>query len=292
MWKLGLVLGIVVAIVYLAACLLLLLRQTRLMYFPSATIVATPAQFGLPHEEVWIPVRQTGERLYAWWLPAEKPERGVILHFHGNGGNVSSNLGTAARLHQLGFSVLMVDYRGYGFSKGSFPTETQLYDDANSAWSYLTQTRGIPAQRIILFGHSLGGAIAIYLASQHPNAAGLIVESSFTSMRRMVDQMGQYWMFPIDWLLTQRFPSIERVRSLQMPVLYIHGTNDTLIPASMSRQLFEASPEPKQLYLVAGADHNNMSEVGGAAYLQTVDQFMRQVEHQSKSGPLSRQNFH
>lgn len=277
--------GVLIGVFYLLACIFLLLRQNRLMFAPSAVIETTPAALNLPYEDVWIPVQvgRKSERMHAWWLPANGPQRGVILHLHGNGLNISANLGQALRFHELGFAVLMIDYRGYGRSEGSFPTETSFYQDADVAWRYLIQTRRIDPAQIVIYGHSLGGAIAIHLAMQQPAAAGLIVQSSFTSMRAMVDLMGPYRIFPIDLLLTQHFRSIEKVNSLKLPVLYIHGTADTLIPYTMSEALYDKTPHPKQLYLVQGGGHNDTADVGGQAYLQTVADFLERVRTRSIS---------
>jgi uncharacterized protein len=203
---------------------------------------------------------------------------GVVLYLHGNGLNVGANVEHANRFHRLGLSVFLIDYRGYGLSQGDFPTESQVYKDAQLAWDYLVKKRGINPNQIYIYGHSLGGAIAIDLAVRNPEAAGLIVEGSFTSARAMVDfQSGVYRMFPIDLLLTQRFDSIAKVDRLQMPVLFIHGTADTVVPVEMSRKLFDATPEPKQLYIVPDAGHNNLAQLAGAEYLQRVHQFLAQT---------------
>jgi uncharacterized protein len=191
---------------------------------------------------------------------------------------MGANVEHANRFHRLGLSVFLIDYRGYGQSQGDFPTESQVYQDAQLAWDYLVKKRGINPNQIYIYGHSLGGAIAIDLAVRHPEAAGLIVEGSFTSTRAMVDfQKGLYWMFPIDLLLTQRFDSISKVDRLQIPVLFIHGTADTIVPVEMGRKLFDAAPEPKQLYIVPDAGHNNVAEFAGAEYLQKVRQFLEQT---------------
>ena len=203
---------------------------------------------------------------------------GVVLYLHGNGLNVGANVEHANRFHRLGLSVFLIDYRGYGKSQGEFPTESQVYKDAQLAWDYLVKQRGINPKQIYIYGHSLGGAVAIDLAVRHPEAAGLIVEGSFTSARAMVDfQSGVYRMFPIDLLLTQRFDSLAKVDRLQMPVLFIHGTADTVVPIEMSKKLFDASPEPKQLYIVPDAGHNNLAEFAGAEYLQRISQFVQQA---------------
>ena len=200
---------------------------------------------------------------------------GVVLYLHGNGSNVGANVEHANRFHRLGLSVLAIDYRGYGKSQGDFPSESQVYEDAQLAWDYVVKQRGVNPNQIYIYGHSLGGAIAIDLAVRHPEAAGLIVEGSFTSTRAMVDfQKGLFWLFPIDLLLTQRFDSLSKVDRLQMPVLFIHGTADNVVPVEMSKKLFDAAPEPKQLYIVPDGGHNNVAQIGGAEYLQIVSQFL------------------
>ncbi|MEG4393584.1 alpha/beta fold hydrolase [Microcoleus sp. BROC3] len=200
---------------------------------------------------------------------------GVVLYLHGNASNVGANVEHANRFHRLGLSVFVMDYRGYGKSQGDFPSESQVYEDAQLAWDYLVKQRGINPNQIYIYGHSLGGAIAIDLAVRHPEAAGLIVEGSFTSTRAMVDfQKGLFWMFPIDFLLTQRFDSLSKVDRLQMPVLFIHGTADNVVPVEMSKKMFEAAPEPKQLYIVPDGGHTNVAQIGGAEYLQILSQFL------------------
>lgn len=269
--------GIAIAIAYVVLCLLMFTQQRRFIYFPNPVLAALPSDVDLPYEEVWIPVNvgDRVEKMHAWWLPASGASRGTVLYLHGNGENIAANLGQAAIFHRLGYAVLLFDYRGYGLSEGEFPSEASLYQDAKAAWAYLTQVRQVPPRDIVLYGHSLGGAIAIYLAQRQPDAAALIVQSGFTSVRAMVDQQPWFRVLPVDILLTQRFPSLQRVPDLQVPVLYIHGTEDTIVPSPMSEALYAASPEPKQLYLIPRADHNNVAELGGMDYLETLHNFLQ-----------------
>ncbi len=175
----------------------------------------------------------------------------------------------------------MIDYRGYGRSPGKFPTESSVYEDVEAAWNYLTQEQKIPPEKIFVYGHSLGGAIAIDLALAHPEIAGLAVEGTFTSMRHMVNHLySQFLIFPVDLILNQRFDSLSKVQSLQMPVLFIHGTADRLIPAHMSQTLFDAAPEPKQLLLVPEAGHHNVGELGGEQYFQAIRLVVEQAQEQ------------
>gem|GEM_PF-129172 len=285
--------GGVLTVAYSSACLYLLLQQNRLIFLPSAVIEKTPAFLELDYEDVWLPVSAGAgkvENIHGWWIPAASPNEGsagAVLHLHGNGVNMGANVNQAHRFHKLGLDVLMIDYRGYGRSQGSFPSEAQVYEDAETAWNYLVLKRGINPGGIFIYGHSLGGAIGLELAVRHPEAAGLIVESSFTSMRDMVNCLhGYFRIFPVNWLLKQRFDSISKVRYLQMPVLFIHGTADNGVPASMSQILFSAAPEPKQLFLVSGAGHNDVAKVAGAKYLQTVGQFLEQVRVRQRQVPV------
>ncbi len=159
------------AAAYVALGLLLYFQQTRMIFFPARQIETTPAAFGTRFEEVWIPVGQRGERLHGWWIPAGSSNQPVLLYLHGNAANIGANAEHANRFHSIGMAVLIIDYRGYGQSEGGFPTEQQVYEDAEASWQYLTQTRQIPPQQIFIYGHSLGGAIGIELASRHPDAA-------------------------------------------------------------------------------------------------------------------------
>lgn len=273
------------ATLYLTACLYLYFRQTRMLFFPTAQITTTPADFGMKFEEVWIPVGDQGDRIHGWWIPASRSETGVLLYLHGNGINIGANVEHANRFHQLGLSVLLIDYRGYGRSEGQFPHEQQVYQDAAASWQYLIQARQVDPQRLFIFGHSMGGAIAVELASRQPDAAGLIVQSSFTSIREMVDLNLVYRIFPIDRLLTQRFESIQKVPQLKMPTLFIHGLADAEVPAQMSKILYAAAPQPKKIYLVPIAGHNNVAATAGEAYLQIVQQFVEQsLRPQAKTG--------
>ena len=274
----------VLAIGYSAVCLFLFAAQGKFIFFPARAIETTPKDFQLGYQDVVLPIpTKTGaaETVHGWWIPAlersvNRRESGkVLLYLHGNGLNVGANVEHANRFHRLGLSVFLIDYRGYGKSQGDFPSESRVYEDAQLAWDYLVKQRGIKPSQIYIYGHSLGGAIAINLAVRHPEAAGLIVEGSFTSARAMVDfQAGVYRVFPIDLLLTQRFDSIAKVDRLQMPVLFIHGSADTVVPTQMSKKLFDAAPEPKQFYIVPDGGHNNSAQIGGAEYLLRVRQFL------------------
>lgn len=273
---LGLALAIAAAL-YGAMSLLLYTRQARLIFFPEAILESTPAVVGIPYEDVWIPVSHgqgATELIHGWWMPVPQGERGALLYFHGNGGNIGSNVNHAARFHRMGLSVLLVDYRGYGQSQGAFPQERTVFQDAQAAWTYLIQQRGYQPGQVMIFGHSLGGAIAIDLAVQQPQAAGLIVQGSFTSMEEMAYRTTPFGWLPIDWLLTQRFDSIEKVSRLGMPVFYIHGVEDREVPADMSQSLYEASPAPKRIWLVPNAGHNGLADVAGETFFDQIKSFL------------------
>ncbi|MDJ0733111.1 MAG: alpha/beta fold hydrolase [Nostocaceae cyanobacterium] len=271
--------SIVTGISYGAVCLWLFFNQTRFIFFPSAVIETTPEFFSLNYEEVWLSVKGDSnkvERIHGWWIPNQQPEAKVLLYLHGNGINIGANVAHANRFYQLGFSVLLIDYRGYGRSDGSFPNEVQVYEDAAVAWDYLVQQKQIPPSQIFIYGHSLGGAVAIDLAVKQKEAAGLIVESSFTSVKDVVIHRNNFWMFPVDLMLTQRFESINKVSNLKMPVLFIHGTADLTVPSFMSQNLYKAAPEPKTIMMVTGAGHNNAAEVAAYEYIQAVKSLIEQ----------------
>lgn len=271
LWKPSVWIGAIA--LYLALGTGFWLGQTRLIFSPSVELDATPAVVQLAYEEVWLPVGT--EQVHGWWVPAAIASAPTLLVLHGNSSNIGDFVNRVERFHQLGVSVFLIDYRGYGRSSPTFPSEQKVYADAEAAWSYLTQTRNIPPSEIFLYGHSLGGAIALYLADQHPEAAGIIVEATFTTMEAMVNDAVPFPLLPIDWLLHQRFDSLERVRSLQMPILILHGTGDRRVPVEMAHILYAAAPEPKTLVLIPDADHSNVPTVGGRVYRQAIGEFLR-----------------
>jgi pimeloyl-ACP methyl ester carboxylesterase len=196
------------------------------------------------------------------------------LYLHGSALNIGSNINHVRRFRNLGFSVFIVSYRGYGKSDGSFPTEEQIYADAEAAWRYMVDQRGIDPGEIFIYGHSLGGAVAIHLAVNHPDARGLIVEATFTSMLDMGRMRSKYRIFPLEILVNQRFDSLSKIGRNQVPVLFLHGTADSLVPHEMSRRLYERATAPKKLKLILQGGHNNSAAIGGQEYLQTVREFV------------------
>jgi hypothetical protein len=296
-WRIATIVFAILAIAYIGACLFLVGFQTRIIFKPSRNVETTPDRVQLDYQTVWLRVSpgenqsiaaeeqpSEGEYLHGWWIPSAASESpGTLLYLHGNGGNVGANVTHANRFHQLGFSVLLIDYRGYGCSSPPFPNEKRAYADAETAWNYLVRERNIAPPEMTIYGNSLGGAIAIELARRHPEVKGLIVESSFTSSVDMAKYRG-YWMFPIELLLHQRFDSIAKVPSLDVPKLFIHGTEDEVVPSYMSENLHEVASEPKQLYIVPGATHDPVANVAEEAFFQTVRQFLESIPKGEKMG--------
>jgi len=277
--------GKIVAIAYIASCILIFILQTRFIFLPTAIVQKTPDAFNISYEEVWLPITNNSgkiEKLHGWWIPGKYSVKSteVLLYLHGRGLNIGANINQSYRFQQLGFSVLLIDYRGYGRSQGSFPNESQVYEDAETAYNYLVKQRQLSPSQILLYGHSLGGAVAIELAIKYPKSAGLIVQSSFASMADMVENYAFMRIFPVRALLTQKFNSIAKVRSLQMPVLFVHGTADPFIPAAMTKKLYAGSPQPKKFLLVPNAKHNNGDAFfNNDEYRQTIVNFAKKVIH-------------
>ncbi len=275
-WKFLAGVAVIFAASYLLICVSLYFWQNRLIFLPSQVIQTIPDDFGLSYEDVWIPITTTlgmKEHLHGWWIPVADPQ-GVILYLHGNGSNVGANITQAQRFQEMGFSVMLIDYRGYGRSEGSFPTEQQVYEDANSALSYLLAFQQLQPEEVFLYGHSLGGAIAIELATHSPNLGGMIIQSSFTSMTDMVIHLKRYNWLPIKLILHHKFDSIAKIKAIQIPILFIHGTKDEVVPSYMTEMLYDAATAThKEILLVPDALHDNVATVAGKRYLETVEKF-------------------
>lgn len=272
--------GVLVIVAYIATCLFLYARQHKYLFYPSSVIEKTPAAYNVPFEEVWIPIVSSGnERIYAWWMDNSKYSNGkVLLYLHGNAANIGANLYAACGYYKAGFSVLLIDYRGFGISVGRHPTEKRVYEDASTAWNYLVTQKKVPAHNIYIYGHSLGGAVAIELAIKHPEAAGLIVESTFTSIRNVIIARKLFRYFPVKLILKQNFDSINKIPLLKIPILLIHGAEDSTVPAFMSKQLYNVAPKPKEVIIITGANHNNVGESAPSTYQKAVESFIKVVE--------------
>ncbi len=228
-----------------------------------------PSQSRLPLEDVRF-AAEDSTRLFGWFLQAA-PEAPVLLWCHGNAGNLIHRLDNMAGLYRSGLSLFIFDYRGYGLSEGT-PSEEGFYQDARAAYQYLVGSRRVPAGRLILFGRSIGAAVAVDLAANNPGA-GLILEGAFPSVEAVAKHY--YYGLPVHWLISSRFPLIEKLKQVRMPVLIIHGEQDEIIPVGLGRAVFDAAPHPKAFYLVPDAGHNDCPLVGGGAYFARLNEFVR-----------------
>lgn len=257
------------ALGYAAIGLLVWAAQERLVYFPVRELAATPSAVGLAYEDVALSA-EDGVALHGWFVPAAAP-RATVLFLHGNGGNVSHRLEKLAIFGRLRLNVLIVDYRGYGKSAGTVGEEG-TYRDARAAWRHLTQARKLAPEAIVIYGESLGGAVATRLAAeQQPRA--LIVESSFTSIPELGAEL--YPWLPVRWLSRIRYDSRAAIAGVHAPVLVIHSRGDDIIPFRHGEALFAAANEPKQLLEIRG-DHNAGFLTSGAQYVEGIDAFLRE----------------
>jgi fermentation-respiration switch protein FrsA (DUF1100 family) len=273
-----LIFSLALFVLYLSACTYVWTQQDKYIYMPQRLITSTPADYRLPFKDTFIFVKEqsnASERLHAWFIPSpEKSNKSVLLYLHGSALNIGANIDHARRFRNMGFSVLLLSYRGYGISDGDSPSEKNIYADAEAAWAYLTTVKGVAPHSIFIYGHSLGGAVAIQLAATHPNAGGLIVEGTFTSIAEMAQLYPQYQILPLNLIINQRFDSEKKVKNLQVPVLYIHGTKDKRVPFEMSYKLYSQTSSAKRIKLIMGGGHNNSAAVGGEEYLNSVKDFI------------------
>lgn len=269
MKRLLLLLLAIVAIV--SGCAALDERQRAWIFQPSDRSWGRGADIAAGMDDVWIAFdsRVTGGsvRLHGLWAEHEdlrrRPGAPVLLYLHGARFNVTGSAMRMRRLQALGFSVLAIDYRGFGKSTPGLPSEATAIEDARAAWDWLS--RQYPDRPRYIFGHSLGGAIAIALAAQVDDEAGTIVEGTFTSIRDVVRRFKWGWL-PVGPLITQRFAAVERVARIGSPLLVVHGAQDQLIPPELGRRLYEAAAEPKAFVLVENGTHHNTNTVGQDQY--------------------------
>jgi fermentation-respiration switch protein FrsA (DUF1100 family) len=242
----------------------------RMLFLPTPGVDASAAGLAIAAEEVFL-TTEDGVRIHAFFVPAPTATR-AILYLHGNAGNASHRLPLGSLLATLGAHVLLLDYRGYGRSEGR-PDEAGVYADARAGLRHLTQQRGLPEQRVLLFGSSLGGAVAVDLA-QDRALAGVVLESTWSTLADTAAQV----FGPLARPFTRgRFDSLGKIGRLRSPLLCFHGDRDDIVPLALGRRLFDAAPEPKAFETLAGAGHNDTLQVGGRAYLARVRRFLDEV---------------
>jgi uncharacterized protein len=268
--------GLVLAYVGLGA---LFYFQQDQMAFPAPTHYpqGTPGDAGLAFEDLHIPV--TGaEQVHAWWIPATQPSDKALLMFHGNGyvlEQTAAPAGELLPLHHLGTNLLLVDYRGYGSSSAGTPNETRVYEDARAALGYVLNQRHARIHNVILMGRSIGTGPATELALENPDLGGLILESAFTSVPEAAKAIWYLRAFPLSLFIHNRFDNLSKIGSVHVPVFITVGAEDTLTPPQMAGALFQQANQPKQLYLVPKADHNDIVRVGGEALENQLSAFIR-----------------
>ena len=239
------------------------------IFFPDRTITQDPGDVGLEFDDVFFSAAD-GVKLHGWFVPGEGDT--TLVWFHGNAGNISHRVGNVAELHtRLGVNVFIFDYRGYGKSDGDV-SEKGTYLDADGAMSYLRTRGDVDQQRLVLFGRSLGGAVAAEAATKN-DVYALVLESAFSSVQAMARR--QYPFLPgIGAIIRTKYATLSKLKDVHAPVMVLHGDRDETVPIEIGRELFEAANPPKRFYTIEGAGHNDTYIVGGPAYFQALAEFI------------------
>lgn len=270
----------VFALLYICTCVYFWGMQIPIVLAPLPDLPSHPERMGMNCEDVDIPLPPNGQQtqeLNAYWVPVENPDAPIFLYLHGQDATRGKNLEHTETFHELGYHVLVVDYRGFAESFGKeSPSEAKVYEDALASLNYLR--KNFPSNKIFIYGHSLGGAVAIELATrtEAEEAAGLIVESSFTSIMDMssLKYYGLLRLIPVDRLLTERFDSLSKIELIKRPVLLIHGKEDAKVPCRMSQELCDKAGEFATIHLVEGADHEDCCLIGKVEYRKQIREFV------------------
>ena len=239
------------------------------LFFPDSRLITTPATMQLEFEDVDF-VAEDGTSLHGWYLPGEN-DKPVVVFCHGNAGNISHRVHNLSFFVELGFSVFIFDYRGYGQSEGK-TSEKGTYSDMRGALAWL-KNKGWKPEQMIYFGRSLGAGVALQLALEQP-PAGLVLESPFTSIKAMGQQHYPLLWLLAGWALDARYDNLSKIGMLQVPLLIFHGERDDIVPLAMGKELFEAAPQPKNFYPIPRAGHNDTYDRGGRGYWQQWQEFL------------------
>ena len=264
-------------VLFLSSVLCLSGCLSQALYHPGRELRGTPGDLGLPYE--WVSLEtEDGERLSAWWVPANSP-RGVLLFCHGNAGNISDRLDSIRIFNRLGLSLLIFDYRGYGKSSGS-PSERGTYRDAEAAWNYLIRVRQTDPRKIVVFGRSLGGSIAAWVSRANQPRA-LILESAFISLKEAArDRLPGLFA---KLLVPDQYNTLRYLTNLSCPVLILHSRKDEIIPFRHGEALYAAASEPKEFVEIHGS-HNRGFLDSQPFYEAALDSFLSKVLGEEKGG--------
>ena len=241
------------------------------VFFPETTIEQTPLDLDLPFENVWF-TSGDSVRLHGWLIPASSPKH-LLLFCHGNAGNISHRLDNVRLLHNMGISVFIFDYRGYGRSQGHI-SEKGFYQDSEAAYAVARKWAGQNGAKLVVFGRSLGGIAATHLGATK-KCDGLILESTFTNMGAMAS--AHYPLPFAERLLKHRLNAVGEIVQVRVPILFFHGDKDRIVPIKLGRELFEAAPNPKEFVIINGAGHNDTYFVGGPDYFKKIDSFFARL---------------
>jgi len=258
---------VIVLMPLLALNAIMFMQQSSMIFFPSTELQATPQDWGMQYQDVSLETSDE-KQLHAWYIPYQGANK-VLLFFHGNAGNISHRGESIRIFHRLGLNVFIIDYRGYGNSQGE-PSEAGLYKDADAAWQYLTQERAIDKDNIIIFGRSLGGAVATKLASEVQPAA-LILESTFSSAREFSKSV-----FPVlsrILIFRYRFNSLGKIKKITCPLLVMHSPDDEIIPFHLGEKIYQTANQPKYFIKMKG-DHNNGFLLSQPDYERSLKKFI------------------
>jgi pimeloyl-ACP methyl ester carboxylesterase len=253
---------------YLSGAVLIRWYPDRFVGFPEPERPQTPGTVGLRYTEVWLEVGWQRALVHGWWVPKGEGAP-VVLLLHGTGRTIRGVVHVAAALHDAGAAVLMIDYRGLGRSDRGLLSEASMYEDATTAWQHMRWFQGDPT-RCLVYGHSLGAAIALELAARNPDVAGVIIEGAPTSMRDLLAASGLSSLFPVDWLVRGRFDAAGKLARVRAPVLVIHGKDDPIVPPAMAVELHRRANEPKALLMVDRAGHSDAALRAGSEYRAAV----------------------
>jgi hypothetical protein len=273
--------GLVVAVV-LALKILVMLVEPRLTFFPVADYPLTPPDLGLPFEEVRLKTAD-GVEIQSWFVPGlPLPDGGgrrplTLLFFHGNAENLGVCVPLASLTRAYGYSLMLVDYRGYGRSDGQ-PSEKGIYLDGRAALDHLRGRREVDPKRIVVWGRSIGAAVAVRLAADHGPVAGVVLESPFTSARDLLREAGYWPLYALSFFGSYRFDLAEAIGRVKAPVLVVHGSEDEVVPFSLGRRLYEMAPGRKRFRAIEGGGHNDLFARHREALWGAVRRFLATVD--------------